>query len=80
MAYGDSKYLNRRTVADKVLRDKSFDIAKDPKYYGCQHGLASMVYNFFEKKLPVVVLNIFVIKYQQKNYTNQLSKNFTKEK
>ena len=43
MAYGDSKYLNRRTVADKVLRDKSFDIAKDPKYYGCQHGLASMV-------------------------------------
>ena len=28
MAYGDFKYLNRRTFADKVLRDKAFHIAK----------------------------------------------------
>ena len=27
MAYGDSKNLNRRTVADKVLCDKAFNIA-----------------------------------------------------
>ena len=47
-AYGDFKDLNRRTYADKVLRDKAFDIAKDPKYDGYQ--LASMVYNFFDKK------------------------------
>ena len=31
MAYGDYKDLARRTAADKVLRDKAFNIAKDPK-------------------------------------------------
>ena len=50
MAYRDFKDLNRRTFADKVLRDKAFDIAKDPKYDGCQRGFASMVYKFFDKK------------------------------
>ena len=32
MAYGDFKNLNRRTAAKKVLRDKAFNIAKNPKY------------------------------------------------
>ena len=40
MAYGDFKDLNRRTFADKVLCDKAFNIAKDPKYGGYQRGLA----------------------------------------
>ena len=31
-AYSDSKDLIKRTVADKVLKNKAFDIAKDPKY------------------------------------------------
>ena len=44
------KDLVRRTAADKVLRDKAFNIAKDPKYDGYQRGLASMVYKFFDKK------------------------------
>ena len=39
-----------QTVADKVLKNKAFDIAKDPKYDGYQRGLASMVYKFFDKK------------------------------
>ena len=47
MVYGDFKDLARRTAADKVLRDKASNIAKDPKYDGYQRGLASMVYNFF---------------------------------
>ena len=47
---GDFKKLNRRTVADKVLRDKTFNIAKNPKYDGYQRGLASMVYKFFDKR------------------------------
>ena len=34
----------------KVLRDKAFNIAKNPKYDGYQRGLASMVYKFFDKK------------------------------
>ena len=40
----------KRTQSDKVLRDKAFKIASDPKYDGYQRGLASMVYKFFDKK------------------------------
>ena len=49
-AYSDSKDLIKRTVADKILKNKAYDIAKDPKYDGYQRGLASMVYKFFNKK------------------------------
>ena len=40
MAYEDFKDLNRRTVTDKILRDKAFNNAKNPKYDGYQRGLA----------------------------------------
>ena len=50
MAYGDFKDSKRKTAADKVIRDKAFNIAKSPKYNGYQHGLTSVVYNFFDKK------------------------------
>ena len=50
MAYGDFKDLKRRTAADNFLRDKAFNIAKNPKYDGYQRRLASMVYKFFDKK------------------------------
>ena len=49
MAYGGFKDLAKRTASDKVLRDKAFNIAKNPKYDGYQRALASMVYNFFAK-------------------------------
>ena len=49
-AYSDSKDLIKRTVADKILRNKEFDIDKDQKYDGYQRGLVSMVYTFFDKK------------------------------
>ena len=49
MAYGDFKDLAKRTASDKVLRDKAFNIAKNPKYDGYQRGLASMVYKSFDK-------------------------------
>ena len=49
-AYGKSKDLAKRAQSDKVLRDKAFKIASDSKYDGYQRGLASMVYNFFDKK------------------------------
>ena len=49
-AYSDSKDLIKRTVADKILRNKAFNIARDPKYDRYQRGLASMVYKFFDKK------------------------------
>ena len=50
MAYGDFKYLARRTASDEALRDKTFDIARNPKYNGYQRGIASIVYKFFHKK------------------------------
>ena len=53
MVYGDFKDLARRTVSDKVLKCKGFSIAKNPKYVGYQRGLASVVYNFFDKKSRV---------------------------
>ena len=50
MAYGDFRDLNRRTIADEVLRYKAFDIAKKLKYDGYHCGFFSMVYKFFHKK------------------------------
>ena len=50
MAYEDFKDLARRKTFDKFLRNKAFNIAKNPKYDGYQRGLASMVYKFFDKK------------------------------
>ena len=50
MGYGGFKELAKGTASDKVLRVKAFNIAKTPKYDGYQIGLASMVYNFFDKK------------------------------
>ena len=50
MAYGDFKDLEKRTVSDKILTDKAFNIAKNPKYDVYQRGLASMVYKCFDKK------------------------------
>ena len=46
MTYGDFTHWNKRAAADKVLRDKAFNIAKDQRYHGYQHGL----YTFFDKK------------------------------
>ena len=49
-AYSDSTDLTKRIVADKILRDKAFNIAKDTKYDGYQRGLPYMVYKLFDKK------------------------------
>ena len=50
MADGKSKDLIKRTQSDKVLKDKGFKIANNPKYDGYQRGSASVVYKFFNKK------------------------------
>ena len=46
MAYGDFKGLTRRKDSDKILRDKKFNIAKNPKYDGYQRRLASRSIGF----------------------------------
>ena len=47
MAYGKSKDLAKRTLSDKVLRDKVFKIASHPKNDGYDRGLASMASSMF---------------------------------
>ena len=58
MTYRDFKDLAKRTVADKVLRDKAFSIVKDPKYDGYQRGLSSMVYQCFDKKIAALKMKL----------------------
>ena len=50
MVYGHFKDLTKRTIAEKVLRNEAFKNASDQIYDGYQRGLASMVYQFFDKK------------------------------
>ena len=56
VTYGDFKDLARRRASDKVLRDKAFNITKDPKYNGYQRSLAAMVYKSLIKSPHVAVL------------------------
>ena len=50
MAIGSFKDLTRRTASDKIMRDKVFSVAKNPKYDRYRRGIASMVSEFFDKE------------------------------
>ena len=52
----DIKYSTRRTASDKILHDKAFNIAKNPKYDVYRRGLASVVHNYFDIKIPGVAI------------------------
>ena len=41
------------------MRDKAFNIPKNPKYDGYQRGVASMIYKFFDKNTSATHANIF---------------------
>ena len=49
MVYGKSKDVVKRTQLEKILKDKAFKNASNPKYDDYQRGLVSMVYKFFDK-------------------------------
>ena len=66
-AYSDSKDLAKRTISDKILKDKSYEIAMNSKYGGYQRGLAGMVYKFFDRKAKSRVS----VKKKTENYPNQ---------
>ena len=80
MAYRDFKDLKRRTFSDRFLRDKAFNIAKNPKYDEYQRGLASMVYKFFDKKSKGSGVNIEVKHNEQlaKELHKPIIRNFKK--
>ena len=48
-AYSDSKDLAKRTISDKILKDRAYEIARNRKYDGYQRALASIVYKFPDK-------------------------------
>ena len=48
--YSGSNYLARRTISDKILKDKAYEIAKNGGCDGHQKALASKIYKFFDKK------------------------------
>ena len=50
LAYGKYKDLNKRTKSSKVLRDKGYENASNPKYDRSQRRSASIVFSFFDKK------------------------------
>ena len=56
MDYGHFKYIAERTFSDKVLRDKAFNIVKNPKYDGINEDLLLWFINVLIKSLKVVVL------------------------
>ena len=56
IAYGDFKDLAKRNATDKVLRDKTFNIAKNPKYDGYRRGFASMVQKILLKNFIILLL------------------------
>ena len=69
-AYSDSKDLAKRTVSCRILKDRVYEIAINPKYDGYQRGLASMVYMFLTRKQDWEQKQV-PMKSQSKNYTNQ---------
>ena len=79
MPYDKTKYLVKRTQSDKVLKNEAFKIASNPNYDDYQGGLASMVYNFFDKKSKGSGIVNQIINWQM-NFINQLLQNFKKEK
>ena len=50
LAYSDSRDLAKRTISDKVLKDRVYKITQNCRYDGYQRALASNVHKFFGKK------------------------------
>ena len=40
--------MPRRRATDKVLRDQTTNIIKNPRYDGCQRGLALIIFSFLK--------------------------------
>ena len=75
MGYGKSKDLAKTTLLDKVLRNKAFKIASNPKYDGYQRGLASIVIKFIDK-----ISSGSGVNNMQMNSTKQLLENLKDKK
>ena len=65
MAHTYFKDFTKKTDSDKILRDKAFNIAKNPKYDGYQRAFALLFYKFFDKKTLVGRVKSAVICYEE---------------
>ena len=50
-AYSNNRDLAKRTISSKILKNKTYEIARNWKYDGYQRALGSMAYKFFDKKI-----------------------------
>ena len=48
-AYSESKNLAKRTISDKIFKNRAYEIARNRGYDGYQRALASMVFKFFDQ-------------------------------
>ena len=60
----------KKTESNKVLRDKAFEIASDPRYGRSGRGLASK--SFLIKHLAALVLNLYQINSLHTSFIKQL--------
>ena len=77
------KNVSRRTATDKALRDKAFNIARNTRNTaGCQGGLASMVYKYFNKKTSGDTVKRGIMLKQQlaEKFHEPISRKFEKRK
>ena len=73
------KNLNIKAAADKALLDKELNIVKNPKYDGCQRGIGSIVYKFFNERTSCITAKNEII--SNKELAEELGKPIlTKEK
>ena len=49
-AYYDSKDLPKRTISNKILRDRAHEITRNYNYDGYQRALACVGYKFLDQK------------------------------
>ena len=82
LVYGDFKDLARSTASDKVLRNKTFNIAKNTKHDGNQRGLAFMVYKLFDKTSAGSGVNMHANKsaFNNEKLAEELHKSIIKKK
>ena len=81
-----AKYKDRlnRKESDIVLKNKALKIATDPRVNGCQRGLASMVYKFFNERAKGSGINnkenLLVNSLLAEELRKQITKNFKRRK
>ena len=76
VAYSDSKDIAKIIILDRILKDKTDEIAKNCNFDGCQRALARKVYKFFDKKTgPRVSVNEQLAEELHKSVTKKFKRN-----